>query len=61
MRADTDVYITPRPGKEHLADRYWKQRGRLLTPNKPRLNTARLFAAVLDPPAVSSSWTPVRP
>ena len=61
MRAQTDSYIAPIPGKEHLADRYWEQRSRLLLPDRLRLNLARAAAVVLDEPALGSHWTPCRP
>ena len=61
MRARTDSYIEPIPGKEHLADRYWEQRSRLLLPDRLRLNLARAAAVVLDEPALGSHWTPCRP
>ena len=60
MRAQTDSYIEPISGKEHLADRYWEQRGYMLLPHKLRLNLARAAAVVLDEPALGSLWTPLR-
>ncbi len=61
MRAETDVYIEPIKGKEHLAERYWGQRGRLLLSNRIRLNTNRVGAVLVDEPAVGSRWVPCRP
>ena len=61
MRAETDVFIEPIKGKEHLAERYWEQRSRLLLPTRVRLNTARASAAIVDEPAIGSLWVPCRP
>lgn len=61
MRAKTDVFIEPIKGKEHLAERYWEQRSRLLLPTRVRLNTARASAAIVDEPAIGSLWVPCRP
>ena len=61
MRAETDVYIEPIKGKEHLAERYWEQRSRLLLPARVRLNTARVSAAIVDEPVIGSLWVPCRP
>ena len=61
LRARTDSFIEPKDGKEHLADRYWEQRSRLLLPHRIRLNLTRVAAVALDEPAVGSIWTPCRP
>ena len=61
MRAETDVYIEPKPTQRNLADSYWEQRSRLLLPQRLRLNTARVAAVVVDEPAVGSRWEPCRP
>lgn len=61
MRARTDTFIDSIKGKEHLADRYWEQRSRLLLPTKVRLNTTRVSAAIVDDPALGSLWVPCRP
>ena len=61
MRARADSYIEPKPEKRHLADSYWGQRSRLLLPQKMRLNTARVCAAMLDERVVGSRWNPCRP
>ena len=60
MRAQTDSYIDPIPGKEHLADRYWEQRGHTLLPRRLWLPLARVAAVALDKPTVGSSWIPLR-
>ena len=60
MRAQTDSYIEPIPGKEHLADRYWEQRGHALLPHRLWLPLARVAAVTLAAPAVGSLWTPLR-
>ena len=61
MRAETDVYIEPKPARRHLADKYWKQRSDLLLPHRLRLNVARVAAVMLPERAVGSIWTPCRP
>ena len=61
MRAETDVYIEPKPSRRHLADKYWKQRGKMLLPTQLRLNLARVAAVLLSELTVGSRWTPCRP
>ena len=61
MRAETDLYIEPKPSKMKLADKYWEQRSNLLLPHRLRLNVARIAAVMLDEKAVGSIWTPCRP
>ena len=60
MRVNTDVYIEPKEPRRHLADRYWKQRSRMLLPHRLRLNLARVVAVMLPERAVGSIWTPCR-
>ncbi len=61
MRAETDVYIEPKPPKRHLADSYWEQRSELLLPHRLWLPLARVAAVMLPERAVGSIWTPCRP
>ena len=61
MRAETDVYIEPKPARRHLADKYWEQRSDLILPHRLRLNVARVAAVMLPERAVGSIWTPCRP
>ena len=61
LRAETDVYIEPKPALRHLADRYWEQRSRLLLPHRLWLPLARVGAVKLDEPTVGSIWTPCNP
>ena len=58
MERDTDSSIGKKKGKEHLADKYWEQRSRLLLPNRLRLNTVRAMCVRLRSPAVGSAWSP---
>ena len=60
MSAKPDTHIAVKRGKEHLADRYWGQRSRLLLPSHLRLTTARVTTALLDMPVVGSLWVPCR-
>ena len=61
MRAETDVYIEPKPPRRHLADKYWEQRGQVLLPHRLRLNVARVAGVMLPERAVGSIWTPCPP
>ena len=61
MAAQADVYIEPKAGKIHLADKYWEQRSQMLLPTKLRLNLARVAAVMLEEQVVGSLWTPCRP
>ena len=61
LRAQTDVYIEPKPSLRHLADKYWEQRSRMLLPHRLWLPLARVGTVLLDEPAVGSIWTPCNP
>ena len=61
MRAETDLYIEPKPTRRKLADSYWEQRSEFLLPHRIRLNVARVAAIMLPERAVGSIWTPCRP
>ena len=61
MRAETDIYIEPKPTRQHLADKYWEQRSQLMLPSQLRLNLARVAAVMLSERAVGSRWNPCRP
>lgn len=63
MAADPDVYIHAKrsPALKRRADKYWQQRGRLLLPTDPRVQTARVSAVHLRQPALGSRWVPARP
>ena len=58
MSAKPDTHIAAKRGKEHLADRYWGQRSRLLLPTHLNLPTARVVTARLEVPTVGSLWVP---
>ena len=58
--ATPDVQIHEKDKKEHLAERYWQQRSRLLLPTRARLNTVKALGVRLNTPAVGSAWTPCR-
>ena len=58
MSAKWDTYIVAKRPKAHLAERHWRQRSRLLLPNRTRLNAVRAFCVKLDTLAVGSSWSP---
>ena len=63
MRAETDVYIEPKPAsrERRLAESYWEQRSEMLLPHRLWLPLARVAAVMLETPAVGSIWTPCRP
>ena len=61
MRAQTDSYIEPKPGKEQAADKQWDQRSRLFLPYKLRIDIGHAAAVVLDEPALASIWIPCHP
>ncbi len=61
MRAETDVYIDPKPPRRRLADKYWEQRSDLMLPHRLWLPLARVAAVMLPERAVGSIWTPCRP
>ena len=61
MRAFPDVYIEPKQSKQHLADKYWRQRSRILLPHRLWLPLARIAAVMLPEPVVGSIWSPCRP
>ncbi len=61
MRAESDVYIEPKPSLRHRADNYWEQRSELLLPHRLWLPLARVAAVILGEQAVGSIWTPCRP
>ena len=58
MTAKPDTHIVAKSAKAHLAKSYWQQRGKLLLPNRMRLNTVRTLSVKLDMMVVGSSWTP---
>ena len=61
MRAQTDSYLSPKPDKQEMAERYWRQRSRLLLANRARLHLTQSSAVMLDEPGLGSLWTPCRP
>ena len=60
MAAKPDAYLEIRPGKEHLAESYWNQRGRFLLPQRLFLPTTRVLSVRLDLPGLGSAWVPCR-
>ena len=60
MSAGTDTFIAAKPGKEHLAERYWNQRSRLLLSTRLRLTTTKVAAVRLDTRSVGSAWVPCK-
>ena len=58
MLPKPDTHIAAKPDKAHLADRYWKQRSRLLLPTHLNLPTVRVTTVRLDTPVVGSLWVP---
>ena len=60
MAAKPDAFLKIRPGKEHLAEGYWGQRGRFLLPQRLFLPTTRVLSVRLDLPGLGSAWVPCR-
>ena len=60
MAAQSDTHISVVANKAGLAERYWEQRGRLLLPQRMRLNTVRVFGVVMDTPVLGGAWTPCK-
>ena len=60
MRVQADGYLTVKPGKEGDANRFWRQRGRLLIPERLGLSLIRAAAICPDFATIGSAWTPVR-
>ena len=60
MNTKPDFWIKRKAGRDHLADRYWSRRKRLLLANRVRLNTIRLLAVRPEQPSVGSAYCPVK-
>ena len=61
MRAQTDSYIEPKPGREKAAELMWGARSHLLIADRLRLNLARAAAVMLDNQVQGGSWTATKP
>ena len=61
MTGAADVYIEPKVGREHLAEKYWAQRSSMLLPHRLWLPLARVAAVILPEQLLGSIWTPCRP
>ena len=53
--------IEPKPGKSRMADRYWKERSRLLVGERVRLNTMRVMSVHAKTKTIGSAWVTIRP
>ena len=60
MNTNPDYWIKPKPGREHLATRYWSRRQRLLLANRLNLPTMRMLAVLSEQPSVGSAFCPVK-
>ena len=60
MNTKPDSWITTKEGKEHLAERYWQRRQRLLLIDRVNLPTMRLLALRSSQPSVGSAFVPVK-
>ena len=54
-------YVIAKPGKEHLADRYWERRENVLLPARLGLSVTKATAVYSDKRAVGSAFVPYRP
>ena len=61
MAARADSYIIAKASKEHLADRLWNQRSRLMLPERVRFNTDRLVCVRVNERMLGSAWMPGKP
>ena len=61
MAAVSDGFVAPKAGKEKEAQQVWGKRGRLMLPERVRLNTVRTVSVRLETPAVGSAWVVCRP
>jgi len=60
MSAKHDSNIAAKPDKARSAQSLWNQRGRLLLPERVRLNTVRTLNVRLNAPALGSAWVPCK-
>ena len=61
IRVRPDASLLRKASEGHKADRYWKQRGRVLLPTPFRISTARTFATRTEEKVLGAGWVPVRP
>lgn len=59
MLGEPEAWRIAKPGKEHLAARYWRQRSQVLIAQKYRTTTGRLTALWTPEPSIGSGWVPV--
>jgi 16S rRNA G966 N2-methylase RsmD len=58
MASKPDVYITAKKGKEHLADSYWEQRGRVMLPARLRTPNTRITSVLSEAATIGSAFVP---
>lgn len=58
MKADFDKYIIAKTTKQHLAERYWKQRSTLLLAKRISTPNVRVVAVRTETPLVGNAWIP---
>lgn len=65
LRTNPDCFLHRKPNDKRrlrdLADKYWKQCGRLLLPVRLRTSVLVLSATVTDEPVLGSAWVPAKP
>ena len=61
MSSDGDTFIKVKASKEHLAEKYWNERGKLLLPQRLFLQTTRVVSTMLEHPGLGGAWTPCKP
>lgn len=59
MRGSPEQWSRPKPGREALADRYWKQRSHFLVAQKYRTTNGLVTGLWSPVPSVGSGWVPV--
>ena len=60
MAVAADSALITKTGKDHSAEGYWKQRGRLMLACKPRLTAAKTCSVLVNEPVLGSGWVPVK-
>ena len=57
---DPHCWVTPKPGKSHLADKFYQAAGPLVVSDSFRIQTSRRFASLMTAPVQSSCGVPIR-
>ena len=58
---DTHEYITPKPGKEKLAESYWRQRARVMLPKRLSTPNTRVTSVLTETAMLGVAFEPYHP